>query len=484
MHISTASMVAGLSVILATLAAALPSSTSHLDKRYTEKRNGINYNVFEHADTGSKLSFVNNSGICETTSGVNQYSGYISVGTDMNMFFWQATLSFFEARDSPTTAPLATWFNGGPGCSSMIGLFEENGPCQFYNGSSTPSLNPYSFNNFANMLYIDQPIGVGFSYGNDTVDSTVSAAPQVWALLQSFYAQFPQYESRDFGIFTESYGGHYGPEFAKYIQQQNAGISTGDVTGEPINLVAVGINNGWFDSKMQYRAYIDYSANNSYNQILSPEEYSTYMNTYDSDCAPAVNDCYSSKSDDSCSDAQDTCSQNIENAILGEADFDPYDVRQPLNDPYPPAQYQDYLAKQSVQDAIGAQSSYQECPDDPYQRFSTTGDNTRSFLDTLSDVVQSGITVLVWAGDADWICNYMGVLAVANAVQFDGTEEFNEKILQPYTVNGKETGKYKTVKNFTYLQVYAAGHEVPYYQPETALQVFMQTMQKKSISST
>jgi carboxypeptidase C (cathepsin A) len=72
-------------------------------------------------------------------------------------------------------------------------------------------LNPYSFNEYANMLYIDQPIGTGFSYGTDPVDGTVTAAPYVWTLLQSFFAQFPQYESRDFGIFTESYGGHYGP---------------------------------------------------------------------------------------------------------------------------------------------------------------------------------------------------------------------------------------------------------------------------------
>ncbi|KAK8063011.1 hypothetical protein PG997_015108 [Apiospora hydei] len=471
MRISTASMATGLSAMLATLAAALPGPASRLDKRYTEERNGINYNVFEHADTRSKLSFVNNSGICETTSGVNQYSGYISVGPDMNMFF--------EARDNPTTAPLATWFNGGPGCSSMIGLFQENGPCQFYNGSSTPSLNPYSFNNYANMLYIDQPIGVGFSYGNDTVNSTVSAAPKFGPCCNPSMRSFPSMKA-----VILSYGGHYGPEFATYIQQQNAGISAKNVTGEPINLVAVGINNGWFDSKMQYRAYIDYSANNSYKQILTPEGYSEYMNTYTSDCEPAINGCYSTGTGDLCSGAQDTCVQDIENAIMGEADFDPYDVRQSSNDPYPPGQYKNYLAKQSVQKAIGAQSSYQECPSAPYLKFSDTGDNTRSLLDTLSDVVQSGVTVLVWAGDADWICNYMGVQAVANAVDFDGSDEFNAKDLQPYTVNGKETGKYKTVKNFTYLQVYAAGHEVPYYQPETALQVFMQTMKKKGISST
>lgn len=54
------------------------------------------------------------------------------------------------------------------------------------------------------MLYIDQPIGVGFSFGNDDVDSTITAAPEVWRLLQAFYAQFPKYESREFGIWTES----------------------------------------------------------------------------------------------------------------------------------------------------------------------------------------------------------------------------------------------------------------------------------------
>jgi carboxypeptidase C (cathepsin A) len=85
----------------------------------------------------------------------------------------------------------------------MIGLFQEHGPCHFVNGEKTPSLNEYSWNNEVNMIYIDQPIGVGFSYGNSEVDSTDAAAPYVWKLLQAFYAQFPKYESRDFAVFTE-----------------------------------------------------------------------------------------------------------------------------------------------------------------------------------------------------------------------------------------------------------------------------------------
>lgn len=64
------------------------------------------------------------------------------------------------------------------------------------------------------MLYVDQPIGTGFSYGTDEATSTVTAAPFVWKLIQAFFEAFPTYESREFGLWTESYGGHYGPEFA------------------------------------------------------------------------------------------------------------------------------------------------------------------------------------------------------------------------------------------------------------------------------
>lgn len=79
-------------------------------------------------------------GICELTPGVKSFSGYLDVEEEQHLFFW-----FFEARNQdPHTAPLTVWINGGPGSSSMIGLFQELGPCGVdYNGDVY--YNPYAW---------------------------------------------------------------------------------------------------------------------------------------------------------------------------------------------------------------------------------------------------------------------------------------------------------------------------------------------------
>lgn len=90
----------------------------------------------------------------------------------------------------------------------------------------------------------------------------------------------------------------------------------------------------------------------------------------------------------------------------------------------------------------------------------------------------------MWAGDADWICNWQGNYAVANMVSYPQSSAFTAKGLAPYTVNGKQAGTFKSAGNFSFLRVFGAGHEVPYYTPEVALQAFKQTMQKQPIAST
>lgn len=339
---------------------------------------GITYHQLFDRASNATIKIVKNSGICETTPNVNTYSGYFSVGPEMNMFFW-----FFEARNSPETAPLATWFNGGPGCSSMIGLFEENGPCKFEPGATEPSLNPNSWNEYANMLYIDQPIGTGFSYGIDNVTSTAAAAPYVWSLLQAFYNQFPEYKSRDFGLFTESYGGHYGPGFADYILKQNSAIDAGTVTGEKVNLVALGVNNGWTHPADVYKSYIDYSVTNEYRPLITPEEAAEYYAAYAAVCKPALELCPSPTGDDAaCIAADAACEESIYSSIVGSETFDVYDVREPYINADLPGAYSVYLSRPDISKAIGARHIFEDCMNSyepgsiiPYAEFQVSGDS-------------------------------------------------------------------------------------------------------------
>jgi carboxypeptidase C (cathepsin A) len=88
----------------------------------------------------------------------------------------------------------------------MIGLFQEHGPCRITNDSSSVVPNLFSWNNNANVLYIDQPIGAGFSHGELLVNTSQHAAADVWQFLQIFFSdlRFAEYQSRPLALWTES----------------------------------------------------------------------------------------------------------------------------------------------------------------------------------------------------------------------------------------------------------------------------------------
>ncbi|KAK7052066.1 Alpha/Beta hydrolase protein [Favolaschia claudopus] len=467
-----ASLLAGAVLARATV---VPSSDS----------NGPTIHKFASAITDGALRYVNNSGICETTPGVHTMSGYVDTSSTVHTWFW-----FFAARNAPETAPFTLWLNGGPGCSSMIGLFQENGPCTVNSDQRTTTLNPNSWNTVSNMLYIDQPTGTGFSYGTDTIDSTYAAAPAIWQVLQTLLSspEFSAYQSREFILATESYGGHYGPEFAEYFEIQNHLIAAGKLKGVQINLGALMINNGWIDPLIQNKAYITFAQNApGYGPLVSASTVQRMNNTYfeSNGCLAQQQACYnagnSSSSSSVCSKADNFCG-SLFSAAVGNRD--PYDLRQDSSEAFPPEYYVNYLGLSSVTTAIGATSSkYSECPDAPYELFARTGDDARTLLPQLGDVVDSGIRVLVWAGDADIICNWIGNQAAVLAMQWSGKAELNATPLTNITLSGKTIAAVQNVNNFSFARVYAAGHEVPAFQPEAALAIFKQIIAGQPLHS-
>lgn len=144
------------------------------------------------------------------------YSGMIDIeGTTKQIHYL-----FFEAQNDAANAPVLIWFNGGPGCSSMLGFMQENGPFRIESGSKMFHPSEYSWNLEANLLYIEQPAGVGFSYCNSpkdcAFDDEKSGQDNLTVVLE-WFSKFPEYKNNDLWISGESYAGVYVPYLAYYI---------------------------------------------------------------------------------------------------------------------------------------------------------------------------------------------------------------------------------------------------------------------------
>ncbi|KAF8524561.1 alpha/beta-hydrolase [Hysterangium stoloniferum] len=430
------------------------------------------------------LRFVENSGVCETTPGVHTVSGYIDIAKNQSLWFW-----FFAARKNPETAPFTLWLNGGPGCSSMVGLFQENGPCHVNADGKTTTLNPFSWNNVSNMIYIDQPVGTGFSFGIDTINSTQAAAPPVWTAFQLLFesSTFSQYKSREFIFATESYGGHYGPAFVTYFDQQNAKVRAGQIQGELVTVSALMINNGWFDPLLHFRSYIDFAADApGYGPLVNASVIKQLNTTWFSTdgCLAKELKCYAAgtnaKSNSICTKADNDCYEQTllpVMSVISNRDID--DLRQTAPAAFPPEFYVNFLHLPSVKAKIGATSTYAECSNAPNELFAKTGDDARTFLPQLSVLVNSKLK----AGDADINCNWLGGHAAILAMNWYGKATLYNTPFTNITINGSPVAAVQNVDNFSFARVYQSGHEVPAFQPRAAFEIFKQVVSKKQLHS-
>ena len=155
-------------------------------------------------------------------------SGYITVGERRNKHIFYV---FVHARTHSLSRPLMTYLNGGPGCSSLFSLLRENGPCKVNKDGRSVRYNPWSWTELANMLWIDQPVGVGFSYAYPAFDDATGARVQdlnefdvqedMYEFLQAFVQLHKQFDAVPLYLAGESYAGHYIPAIAVRVVRGN-----------------------------------------------------------------------------------------------------------------------------------------------------------------------------------------------------------------------------------------------------------------------
>jgi len=408
---------------------------------------------------------------------VEQIHGYFKIdgSVNKNYFFW-----FFESRDSPSTSPVIVWLTGGPGCSSMLALFAENGPCTVNDDGTSTKVNPYSWTSHANVLWIDQPAGTGFSYGDadDYDHNEQEVSDDLYHFLKDFFTTYSQYANLDLFIFGESYGGHYVPAVSFQIFTENQKDSS------PLRLKGLGIGNGLTDPMIQFQYYAQMAMNNTYGiKILNDDDYNYMMHT-NYKCIDLIKECQGTTS--TCDDAQYYCTA-VTMGFFRKSGLNIYDIRSECgvsnNLCYDFSPINKFLNLNSTRQALGIRNEskeWKECNfliNDDFMF-----DWMKNFQNKLVPLLESGIKVLVYAGDADYICNWMGNKAWALALKWNGKSRFNSAKDKPWVVDGQEAGIVRSSGALTFVQVFDAGHMVPMDQPKVALSLLTTYLQQSSFA--
>ncbi|GMR32841.1 hypothetical protein PMAYCL1PPCAC_03036, partial [Pristionchus mayeri] len=189
------------------------------------------------------------------------YSGYLDASLGNHLYYW-----LFESQSNPSQAPLILWLDGGPGCASSERMMTENGPFHPTPDGEHLQENVFSWNKIANVLYIDSPRDVGFSYRDNTqpadkVYNNSKTTDDLVLALQDFINAYPQFKFRDFYVIGESYGGIYAPQLVKALIQTDA---------VQLNLKGFAIGNGQLRKYDSFNSYFDLMY---YRGIISKREF-------------------------------------------------------------------------------------------------------------------------------------------------------------------------------------------------------------------
>jgi len=353
---------------------------------------------------------------------VLNWGGYVSVNSSVpnlhrHLFYW-----FFESRNQPATDPLVIWLTGGPGCSSMVALFAENGPYIIQDDLSL-TLNPYSWNSNANVIWIDQPVNTGFSFGDagdPGVFSEAEIAANLVEFMQGFLTQYPKYAELPFFITGESYAGHYIPAFASAVLENNAVPSNFQ-----INLQAIAIGNGLVDPAIQYAQYLPYAT----AMNIMPESSLELMADGLPGCEAAIAACNQTSSAGllACLTATEVC--NLSEMMPFElTGLNVYDVREKCEIPplcYNFTNVDALLALPEVQQALGVEGhTWQDCNRIVDLELIFAGDWMRDLSVVVPNILASGVRVVVYSGEDDFICNWYGGFAWTTSLIWPGQFAF------------------------------------------------------------
>ncbi|GMS83089.1 hypothetical protein PENTCL1PPCAC_5264, partial [Pristionchus entomophagus] len=464
------------------------------------------------------------------------YSGYVNANTEET---WKMHYWLFESRNDKDKDPVLVWLNGGPGCSSVAGMFEELGP--FYVKFDGNSLfeNVHSWNQRANVLALESPIGVGFSYDTKTANYSVAnddqTASQNYQALKDFFKRVQKtYGDRDFYLSGESYAGIYIPTLSKLLVK---GIKSGDFPNK--NFKGAAIGNGFMDVPKLMNSLVLWG---NYHGRMAVEDWDKVK----SECSTGGSDVEKYdftkyfKSDNGMDFFSDgsVCGNLTAPMLVLDDNMDQYnfyqdcyagtsivlpnvgrgakgikrrrpkrsaawkfaDSENPANDIWAdstdtqqgyPCWNEDavtfYLNRADVQDALhipqewrDSRKQWVDCNDPIYDQYHLTYTTTYGFFNYVLMEYDQPFRFLIYNGDVDTVCNYLGDAWLMRDVANNNDMNHNPRV-QWYFRNQSAgySQNYQSKdgsKNIDIVTVKGAGHFVPNDRPGPSAQMITNFM--------
>nr|XP_023897455.1 serine carboxypeptidase-like 35 [Quercus suber] len=416
------------------------------------------------------------------------YAGYVKLQPQHQkaLFYW-----FFEAQEAPSHKPLVLWLNGGPGCSSIAyGAAQELGPFLVQLNGIKLNLNKFSWNKVANILFLEAPVGVGFSYTNKSKDLHMLGdrvtADDSHAFLIGWFKRFPNFKSNDFYLAGESYAGHYVPQLANLIYERNKGASKNLY----INLNGFMIGNAVINDATDLSGMFEYSWSHA---IISDKLYNDI-----------VKEC------DFRSDNQTrNCGIHIRGFLEAYSAIDIYNIYAPIcltslsrtspkfvvaprlitqhnlwhklpsgYDPCTEDYVEKYFNREDVQRALHANVTKL-----PYPYTTCSGvisgwnDSADTVLPIIRKLLNAGLRIWIYSGDTDGRVPVTSTRFSVNKLGLKIKEEWRAWFHKTQVAGWVQTYE----GGLTLATVRGAGHQVPVFAPHQSLSLFTHFLSSKTL---
>ncbi|XP_019427446.1 PREDICTED: serine carboxypeptidase-like 40 [Lupinus angustifolius] len=409
----------------------------------------------------------------------SQYGGYVTVDKSVGRAFYYY---FVESQHSKKTKPLLLWLNGGPGCSSLgYGAMEEIGPFRVNSDRKTLNQNIYSWNNAANILFLESPAGTGFSYSNKSSEYETSGdrktAIDNYVFLVNWLERFPEYKKRDFYIVGESYAGHFVPQLAQTILQQNK-----KANHTIINLKGIMIGNPVIHDERDNKGTYDFLASHAIISDQTAYDFNKFCNNSSDPKNIPIQ----------CDKAQDEFSKDTDDIDLSNIyapncknDDDPNltattKMNSIVNDPCSDDYVHTYLNRGDVQEALHANVTKLKYTWELCSSILLWVDSSPTIIPLLHEFLNNRLRVWIFSGDVD------GIVPITSTKYSIKEMNLSTKTAwHPWFID-REVGGYTQVYkgDLTFATVRGAGHQVPISQPRRAFSLIQHFLNGTQLQTT